>query len=71
MVLQTTRQRASPDICRHHWIIEPANGPVSLGTCRICTLERQFKNFIEFDWVHNLAEREAAFDCDGPPEPER
>ncbi len=71
MMLQTTRQRASPDICRHHWIIEPANGPVSLGMCRICLKEREFKNFIELEWVRSRAEGEEAIDCDGSPEPDR
>jgi hypothetical protein len=22
--------------CRHHWVIEAANGPVSRGECQIC-----------------------------------
>jgi hypothetical protein len=32
--------------CRHHWIIEPADGPVSLGECRFCHESREFKNSI-------------------------
>jgi hypothetical protein len=32
--------------CCHHWIIEPADGPVSLGTCRFCHESREFKNSI-------------------------
>lgn len=32
--------------CRHHWIIEPATGPVSLGECRFCHQSREFKNSI-------------------------
>ena len=32
--------------CRHHWIIEPAEGPVSQGTCQICHEAREFQNSI-------------------------
>ena len=33
-------------LCRHYWIIETANGPVSLGMCRLCHETREFKNSI-------------------------
>ena len=33
--------------CRHHWIIETANGPVSRGMCRICQETREFRNSID------------------------
>ena len=33
--------------CAHYWIIEPANGPVSLGVCQVCQEVRAFKNYIE------------------------
>ena len=32
--------------CRHHWIIEPANGPISMGECRNCHSVREFYNSI-------------------------
>ena len=32
--------------CRHHWIIEPANGRHSRGKCRNCHEERTFENSI-------------------------
>ena len=32
--------------CVHYWIIEPADGPVSRGTCHICLEVRDFKNFV-------------------------
>ena len=28
----------------HHWVIEPPEGPRSLGRCRRCGLERSFAN---------------------------
>ena len=30
--------------CRHHWVIEMPNGPVSHGQCKACGLERDFYN---------------------------
>jgi len=36
--------------CRHYWLIEPANSPVSLGLCRFCFETREFKNSIGNDW---------------------
>ena len=32
--------------CRHHWIIEPANGRYSRGECRNCHEVRSFENSI-------------------------
>ena len=40
-----SQDRASP-ICCHHWLIEPANGPISLGVCRKCSGSREFRNSI-------------------------
>ena len=42
-----TTIKAPKVTCRHHWIIEPAVGPVSKGTCRKCGGQRQFKNYLE------------------------
>ena len=39
-------QGASVLRCCHHWIIEPADGPVSMGTCRFCHESRAFKNSV-------------------------
>ena len=33
--------------CRHHWVIQPATGPVSPGVCQTCGEVREFKNYIE------------------------
>ena len=33
--------------CRHHWVIQPASGPVSLGECQLCGEAREFKNYVE------------------------
>jgi len=46
---ERTEVFAAPKVipCVHHWIIEPANGPVSQGACQVCGEVRGFKNFIE------------------------
>ena len=33
--------------CRHHWVIQPADGPVSNGSCQACGETREFKNYVE------------------------
>lgn len=33
--------------CQHFWVIEPAMGPESPGTCRTCGETRDFKNYVE------------------------
>ncbi len=30
--------------CAHYWIIDPPNGSVSCGACRICGEQREFNN---------------------------
>lgn len=31
----------------HHWVIKRAEGPESLGVCKICHEGRDFKNYVE------------------------
>ena len=38
---------AAVEACRHHWAIQPADGPVSNGSCQICGENREFKNYVE------------------------
>ena len=42
-----TTQNADPEVCCHHWAIQPATGPLSQGVCRICGEVREFKNYVE------------------------
>jgi len=49
--------------CRHHWIIEPATGPISEGKCQNCGEVREFNNSIDYekDWpVRNEKARSRA-----------
>ncbi len=36
----------APEACRHHWVIEPANGRVSMGECQICHQTKEFHNSV-------------------------
>jgi hypothetical protein len=33
-----------PEGCHHYWIIEVANGPSSVGRCKICGKKKEFLN---------------------------
>ena len=33
--------------CCHHWVIQPAEGPISNGSCQVCGESREFKNYVE------------------------
>ncbi|PKB70557.1 MAG: hypothetical protein BZY87_09900 [SAR202 cluster bacterium Io17-Chloro-G6] len=35
------------ELCCHHWVISPAEGPVSNGSCKVCGETREFKNYVE------------------------
>ena len=38
--------------CVHHWVIKPAQGPLSQGRCKICKLTRDFENSVFTDTKH-------------------
>ncbi len=42
-----TEPEDSPLVCQHHWVIQPADGPVSNGSCQVCGEDREFKNYVE------------------------
>jgi hypothetical protein len=31
-------------VCQHHWKIAPPNGATSIGKCKVCGEEREFRN---------------------------
>ena len=33
--------------CQHHWVIQEADGPISVGLCRECGEIKEFKNYLE------------------------
>jgi len=38
------------DNCQHHWVIETAKGPTSLGRCKKCHEVKEFRNHYESSW---------------------
>ncbi len=30
--------------CRHHWLIESPQGPISMGICKLCGARKEFRN---------------------------
>lgn len=34
--------------CTHHWVIEPPNGAVSKGKCKLCGTAQEFRNSFEY-----------------------
>jgi len=44
---QLENTKAAVEVCRHHWVIQPADGAVSNGSCQICGENRKFKNYVE------------------------
>lgn len=34
-------------VCRHHWVIETPNGSLSRGYCKLCGMDRSFRNSSE------------------------
>ena len=39
------------DKCIHHWLIEPAAGPYSKGTCKLCHKISNFENSVRVDGI--------------------
>ena len=45
----------------HRWRIDEPNGPTSMGVCRVCGVEKTFKNWLsETDFITNEEHRIAA-----------
>ena len=49
-VKEKVQVKTQKEPCRHYWVIEVANGPVSRGQCKICGVKKEFYNaFPEFN----------------------
>jgi len=53
----TDKSEKSSNICIDngetcHWVIEPPNGPVSMGKCKKCGTQKEFKNSFEYNTWH-------------------
>jgi hypothetical protein len=48
--VKTFKTQPQKEPCRHYWVIEVANGPVSRGQCKFCGERKEFFNaFPEFN----------------------
>jgi len=46
---------------KHRWRIAEPNGPVSVGTCKVCGAEKEFRNWLsDMDFITNEEHRQAA-----------
>ncbi len=58
--------------CKHHWLIESPQGPVSRGICQLCDATREFKNYIDaISWGEESSQSSANYvsaeaSSDGP-----
>ena len=57
MSKSTDKSAKSSNICIDngetcHWVIEPPNGPVSMGKCKKCGTQKEFKNSVEYNTWH-------------------
>ena len=46
VLVKATEEQPAEHVCKHHWVIEAANGPVSWGECQICHEGKEFQNSI-------------------------
>jgi hypothetical protein len=45
----------------HRWRIPEPDGPMSIGVCKVCGAEKQFKNWLsDTDFITNEEHRQAA-----------
>lgn len=48
----TTTELNQKDDCVHKWSIDSPSGSLSVGVCRVCGIQREFKNSIEYsNWT--------------------
>ena len=57
MSKSTDKSEKSSNICIDngetcHWVIEPPNGPVSMGKCKKCGTQKEFINSFEYNTWH-------------------
>ena len=44
VAVSTLEQAATETTCRHHWLIESPHGATSMGICKLCGAEKEFRN---------------------------
>ena len=44
VAVSTLEQEAAEPTCRHHWLIEAPHGATSMGVCKLCGSQKEFRN---------------------------
>ena len=44
--------------CVHHWLIDPPEGPVSKGVCKLCGEVKEFPNDLSYSWKEEIKEED-------------
>jgi len=44
VAVSTLEQEATEPTCRHHWLIESPHGATSMGICKLCGSQKEFRN---------------------------
>ena len=44
VAVSTLDQAATEPTCRHHWLIESPHGATSMGVCKLCGSQKEFRN---------------------------
>ena len=48
-------------MCTHHWVIDPADGHLSRGVCKLCHAVREFENSqLSAKWSQTIDTRRAS-----------
>ena len=45
-VVSQPEKEAKEGGCRHHWLIESPEGPTSMGICKLCGAQKEFRNSV-------------------------
>ena len=43
-VKEEPREPEVKNVCKHHWVIGPADGTTSIGVCKVCKARMEFYN---------------------------
>ncbi len=61
-VMEASDATISTMTCSHHWVIDTPAGPLSHGRCKLCGLDREFRNSPDnaFYWEDDASRKAAA-----------
>ncbi|MCH8939499.1 MAG: hypothetical protein IIC27_00035 [Chloroflexi bacterium] len=66
-VMEASSATISTITCSHHWVIDTPAGPLSKGRCKLCGLDREFRNSPDnaFYWEDDASRKAAAAAASG------